>query len=241
MQWLKGHKKEILKSLLLVLIVGAMAGCGYGILRLCGFSSQEDFIRLRDDLGDSIWFWLVIAALQIFQVIFIPVSNQLVTVPCALCFQDELWKVFLTSWLSIWFATMILWAIGKFGGKKVLAWILGDKEQVDRCSKWLSRGWIFYPLGMLLPLPDDIVTVLAGTADFKFLVRWHLLVMHSRDRHRLLRVGMGLSHQVLVGLDCPLRWNCIALRCDILLLQNREEPRKRGGCQNGIEELTLGC
>jgi hypothetical protein len=94
MQWLKGHKKEILKSLLLVLIVGAMAGCGYGILRLCGFSSQEDFIRLRDDLGDSIWFWLVIAALQIFQVIFIPVSNQLVTVPCALCFQDELWKVF---------------------------------------------------------------------------------------------------------------------------------------------------
>ena len=168
MQWLKGHKKEILKSLLLILIVGAMAGCGYGILRLCGFSSQEDFIRLRDDLGDSIWFWLVIAALQIFQVIFIPVSNQLVTVPCALCFQDELWKVFFTSWLSIWFATMILWAIGKFGGKKVLAWILGDKEQVDRCSKWLSRGWIFYPLGMLLPLPDDIVTVLAGTADFKF-------------------------------------------------------------------------
>ena len=64
---------------------------------------------------------------------------------------------------------MILYFVGRWGGKKLLSWILSDKEQTERCANWLKKGWIFYPLGMLLPLPDDIVTTLAGTAKMNFL------------------------------------------------------------------------
>ena len=165
---IKKHRKQILKILLIIVVIIAMAIGGYFILKACGFTTKEDIEVLRDNLGDSVWFWVIIGSLQVFQVIFIPVSNQIITIPCALVFYNELWKVFLTSWLAIWLATLILYFIGRWGGAKLLGWVLGDKEQVDKCSKWLNKGWVFYPLGMLLPLPDDIITALAGTAKFKF-------------------------------------------------------------------------
>lgn len=157
--------KIILKSLLIVIILASIAIGVYFILRACGFTTAEQFIGLRDRLGESIWFWLIIALLQIVQVIFIPVSNQIITIPLALIFPtNELWKVWLCSWLAIWVATLILYVIGRLGGKKLLGWLLSDKEQAEKCANWLKRGWVFYPLGMLLPLPDDIITILAGTS-----------------------------------------------------------------------------
>lgn len=165
----KNNKSVILKALLIVAIIGVIAVSGYFILRACGFTTADDFIALRNKLGDSWVFWLVIALLQIFQVIFIPISNQIITVPLALIFQiSDLWKVFLCSWLSIWFATLILYIIGRFGGKKVLGWLFKDQEQVEKCANFINRGWVFFPLGMLLPLPDDIVVILAGTGKMKF-------------------------------------------------------------------------
>lgn len=158
----------ILKSLLIIAIFAVLAVSTYFILRACGFTTKEDFVRLRNDLGDTIWLWIIIGAFQIVQVIFIPISNQIITVPCALVFNDELWKVWLTSWISIWLATLILYVLGRWGGEKILKWLLKDKEQVNRCTRFINRGWIFFPLGMLLPLPDDIVTVLAGTGKMKF-------------------------------------------------------------------------
>lgn len=165
----KNNWKTILKTLLIVVIIAAIAVSGYFILRACGFTTAEDFKALRDRLGDSFVFWLVVGLLQIFQVIFIPVSNQIITVPLAVIFPvDQLWKVFLCSWLSIWIATIILYFIGRFAGKKILNFVLSDKDKTERCANFLKRGWVFYPLGMLLPLPDDIITVLAGTAKMNF-------------------------------------------------------------------------
>lgn len=154
----------VLRCLLLLVILASLAVGFYFTLRACGFTSAEEYLKLRDELGDTVWLWFVIGSLQVVQVIFIPISNQVVTVPCALVFNNELWKVWLTSWISIWIATMILYFIGRWGGKRLLKWILNDEEQTEKCSNWLKKGWVFYPIGMLLPLPDDIVTTLAGTA-----------------------------------------------------------------------------
>lgn len=170
MGWLKKHKSQILKTLLIIGIIAVIGVSCYFLLRGLGFTNKDKFIELRNKLGDSVWFWLIIAGLQIFQVIFIPISNQIITVPLALMFPtNELWKVFLCSWLSIWVATLILYLIGRLGGKKILGWVLKDKEQVEKCTNWLKKGRFYYVAGMLLPLPDDIVTVVAGTSGFGFL------------------------------------------------------------------------
>ncbi len=172
--------KTVLKSLMLVGIIAVIAGLAYLVLRLCGFTTVDDFRALRDNLGDSFVFWVVIVALQVVQVVFIPISNQIVTVPVALLFPDELWKVFLSSWAGIFIGSVILYFIGRFGGQKILGWILSDKEKAESCSEWMKKGRAFYPMGMLIPfVPDDVLTTLAGTAKFKF---WYVLLVVAVTR-----------------------------------------------------------
>lgn len=166
--FLTKYRPTIIKSFILLVIFVVMTIIAYLILRWLGFTTIEDFQHLRSDLGDSVYFWIIIGLLQIIQVIFIPISNQIITVPIAIVFNDQLWKVWVTSWLSIWLATLLLYWIGRAGGGKLLQWLLNDEEQTKKIVKWLNRGWIFYPLGMLLPLPDDLVTILSGTAKMNF-------------------------------------------------------------------------
>lgn len=168
-QFFKKYKTAIIRSLIIVVVFITITLIAYLILRWAGLTTEEDFRRLRGQLGDSVYFWIIIGLLQIVQVIFIPVSNQIITVPIAIVFNDQLWKVWLTSWLSIWLATIWLYWIGRAGGGKLLEWLISDKEQTAKIVNWLKRGWIFYPLGMLLPLPDDLVTILSGTAKMNFI------------------------------------------------------------------------
>ena len=192
-------RNKIIKTIITVLIIACIAvGC-YFILKAFGFTDAEKMNDLKVKLGDSFLFWFIVSMLQIFQVIFVPVSNQIITIPLALCFKDELWKVFLVSWLSIWVATLILYFIGRFGGRKLLKWILNDEEQVEKCSNFLKKGWMFYPIGMLLPLPDDIVTVLSGTARFNF---WFVFVCSLFTRAVDISIsvwGFGLLTQYWWG------------------------------------------
>ncbi len=167
-EFLKKYKSSIIKTIIVIAILVAIAVGVYFILRACGFTKAEDYIALKNKFGDSVVFWLIVGLLEIVQVIFVPLTNQIITVPVAMVFNDELWKVWLTAWISIWLATLILYWIGRVGGPKLLKWILNDKEQVEKCTNFLNRGWIFYPIGMILPLPDDVITTLAGTAKMNF-------------------------------------------------------------------------
>ena len=112
------YKNIIIRLLIVCLVILLMIGIGYLILYSLGFTTSESLLALRDKLGDSPLFWLIIGLCQIFQVIFIPITNQIITVPLALIFQDELWKVFLTSFVSIYLATIILYLICRFSGPK---------------------------------------------------------------------------------------------------------------------------
>ena len=209
-EFLKKYKGTIIKSIIVFVILVAIAIGAYFILRACGFTTAEDFIELRDKIGDNVFFWLIIGLLQIIQVIFIPLTNQIITVPLAIVFNNELWKVWITSWVSIWIATLILYWIGRTGGKKVLAWILNDEEQTERCTRWLNRGWIFYPICMLLPLPDDVITTLAGTAKMKF---WFVLICSFITR------GIDTACSVYgFGYLAKFWWGWIILAVGIILL-----------------------
>lgn len=167
-EFIKKYKSSIIKTIIVIAVLAAIAVGVYFILRACGFTKAEDYIALKNKFGDSVVFWLIVGLLEIIQVIFVPLTNQIITVPVAMVFNDELWKVWLTAWISIWLATLILYWIGRVGGPKLLKWILNDQEQVEKCTNFLNRGWIFYPIGMILPLPDDVITTLAGTAKMNF-------------------------------------------------------------------------
>lgn len=162
-------KKTILKFALLILIVATIAVGTYFILRACGFTTVDDFLRLRNQLGDSIWFWAIIVVLQIVQVVFIPISNSLISAPVAVIFSNELWKVFLSSWVGICIGTIILYFIGKYAGGKLLNFVLGDKDKAEKLKGFMKQGKAFFVIGDVIPvIPNDVLTVLAGMSGYSF-------------------------------------------------------------------------
>lgn len=162
--------KTIGKAAIVAGILTSIVTLAYFILKWCGFTDME---LLRESLGNTVWLYVAICLLQTFQVVFIPISNQIITIPACLVFKDHLAMVFLASWAGIELGTIILYFLGRYGGKKVIAWVLSDKKKADKCSEWLNKGNWLYPIGMLIPfLPDDILTTLAGTAKYNF---WYVL------------------------------------------------------------------
>lgn len=165
----KNIKSIILKALLVAVIIAAIAGISYLILYSLGFTTVEKFEELKASLGDSFLFWAIVSLLQAFQVVFIPISNQIITIPIALLFNNELWKVFLSSWSGITIGSIALYFIGKYGGHRVLSWILSDKEKASELTNKLRTKRMFYPIGMLIPIiPDDLLTTLTGMCGFGF-------------------------------------------------------------------------
>lgn len=181
---MKKDKKKLLKIVgkfaIIVLVLCAIAGAAYGILYACGFTTVDKFVELRDSMGESVWFWAIIVLLQAFQVVFIPISNQIISAPVSVLFNNELWKVFLSSFIGIEIGTIALFFIGRFGGEKIIKWILGDEEKTEKCKIFMQKGKAFYPLGMLVfIIPDDILTTLAGSAKYNF---WYVLIMSAITR-----------------------------------------------------------
>ena len=227
-QFFQKYKTTIIKSLIVVAVFLLITLIAYLILRWSGLTTEQDFRNLRDELGDNVYFWIFIGLLQIVQVIFIPVSNQIITVPIAIVFNDQLWKVWLTSWISIWLATLLLYWIGRVGGGKLLEWLLKDKEQTEKIVNWLNRGWVFYPLGMLLPLPDDLVTILSGTAKMKFTFIFFCSLLTRGIDTATSTFGYGLLSKYWWGwIVMVVAWLLFALLTFFFWKLNQKRVKKR--------------
>ena len=168
-------KKYILKTIgkfaILIGVIAAIAIIFFLIFKLCGFTDMK---AMEQKLGNSFWLYFVICILQAVQVVFIPISNQIITVPACLVFNDHLLEVFLASWIGIVLGTIALYFLGRYGGDKILKWLLSDEEKAEECKDFLNRGNWLYPIGMCIPIiPDDILTTLAGAAKYNF---WFVLI-----------------------------------------------------------------
>lgn len=162
--------KKFLKILLIVCI---MLGIGltvyFAFKKLLPQNAESaDAVRSNINFG-----WLVLFVfLQVIQVIFVPLSGQIVTIPCLLIFKN--WQAFLISWIGISIGSIIMYFIGRSGGSKLLEWVVG-KEKAEKYSKFLSKGIFLFPITMLIPIfPDDIMSCCAGIAKLN---KWYCIAV----------------------------------------------------------------
>lgn len=157
-------KRKVLKIALIVAVLAVIVGIAWYLMK------KLDFQKLSDTFGNSFIFWLIITLLQVIQVVFIPISNQIITIPMVVMFPDKLLYVYLSSWIGITMGSIILYFIGRYGGVKIVAWVLGDKDKANNLSVKMNKTKFFYPIGMLIPvIPDDVLSTLAGMSKFNFL------------------------------------------------------------------------
>ena len=164
-------KKTVLKALLLLAIIVCMAGIVYGLMVLLGVETIEGLQQVVNSYG--IWAYAIIVLLQIVQVVFIPVSNQIITIPAIAVIG--ILPAFICSWIGIECGTIILYFIGRKGGGKLLAWLLSDKEKAKKFEELVRTRRLFYIIGMVIGvIPDDLLTTVAGLAKLNF---WYVLIV----------------------------------------------------------------
>lgn len=164
-------KKLILKASLVLLIFVAMALLVFGLMKLLKVDTIDGLREMVNSYG--VWAYCIIILLQIVQVILIPVSNQVITIPAIAVVG--IWQAFFCSWIGIEIGTIVLYFIGRNGGGKFLTWLLSDKEKADKFGHLVKTRKLFYPVGMLIGvIPDDLLTTLAGVGKLNF---WYVLIV----------------------------------------------------------------
>ena len=164
-------KKLLTKMLIIVIVIAVMASAVYGLMVALGVNTIDG---LREAVAQYGWWaYAIIVVLQIIQVVFIPISNQIITIPAIAVIG--VWPAFFCSWIGIEIGTIALYLIGRYGGGPLLRWLISDKDKVDKFKKMVTERKLFYPVGMLIGvIPDDLLTTVAGVARISF---WYVLIV----------------------------------------------------------------
>lgn len=126
---------------------------------LSNFNSIENIRKYFEGFG--IWAWAIFLAIQIAQVVILPIPGQITTIAGVIIFGP--WITFVISSIAIMLGSTICFAMGRLIGSK-LAYKLFDKELVEKYRNLLAKkGKVLLPIMFLFPIfPDDMLCFVAG-------------------------------------------------------------------------------
>ena len=110
---------------------------------------------------------IVFIAVQFLQVVILPIPSTVTVVAGSALFGPLLGSVY--SLIGILLGSFTAFAVGRFAGYRVVAWLVG-KETLD---KWLDKikgkDKIFLSAMFVLPVfPDDVLCFVAGLSSMSF-------------------------------------------------------------------------
>ena len=87
--------------------------------------------------------YIIFILLQIIQVVFLPINGIIFTIPAIIIYGPT--KSFLLCFVGIMLGSIAMFYIGKFGGCKILKWIVGDKA-ANKYIQSLAKGKYLLPI-----------------------------------------------------------------------------------------------
>ena len=110
---------------------------------------------------------LVFVAIQISQVLLVPIPAAIITIAGAAIWGPLVGG--LLDSLGVLIGSIISFFVGKIFGKKVVSYVVGDKTANKYAQILNERGKFFLIYAFLLPLfPDDILCLIAGMTTMQF-------------------------------------------------------------------------
>ncbi len=168
----KNTWKSILKlSFVCLIIVGICVGA-YFLAKAFGINSIEGIQKV---CNNSIVGALIFFAIQVFQVLFLPIGNLAFTIPAGIIFGPV--KGFLITWLGITVGSILMYYVGRYGGGKLLNWIVG-KDKAEHYKKIIEKATYLLPVILLIPIfPDDVICASAGLGKIKAPFFWITIII----------------------------------------------------------------
>ena len=162
------NKTFFFKILLVLTIFLIFIVVGYIILKTTGLIEKVnsvDKIRKIVERG-GVFSFLIFMLLQILQTTILQIPSIIVTLAGTVIFGR--WTAFILSFVSVMLGSLIMFWIGRKGGRKFLNWFAG-KESADKWIEKMSHGKYLFFLMMMFPLfPDDILCAVAGVTNMSF-------------------------------------------------------------------------
>lgn len=163
-------KKTIIRALITLAVLGLLILIGYFIFKSLGLTniSKEQLQEKLSSYGALAP--LAFIVLSFLQVTFIPIPS-IVTILVG-NYLFGFWLSLLYSFIGIILGSLNAFFLGRVFGKKVVYWIVGDKDLVEYyLSKLKNRETILLFFMFLLPMfPDDALCGIAGITKIETLV-----------------------------------------------------------------------
>lgn len=157
-----------LRLFLTITVLLAIVVSGYIIIKITGIWNKINSIEKLKSIVEKggMFSFGVFILLQILQTTVLQVPAIFVTIAGTLVFGP--WKTFILSFVAVMIGSLIMFLIGRKGGKKFLNWLCG-KEKAEHWIKKMTNGKYLFFLMMVFPLfPDDILCVVAGMTNMSF-------------------------------------------------------------------------
>jgi len=170
------RRKIIRGSITLVIFIGLFLAI-FLLLYYHGVFSRQNSVEEIKRLINAYpgYSYLIFTIIQYLQVVILPIPAAITTTAGVIVFGA--WTAFGLSYLACMLGSLTAFFIGRFLGKKVIMWIVGE-DDLNKWSTKLAGGKYTYFLMMLFPIfPDDILCFIVGTTDitFKFFLITNLL------------------------------------------------------------------
>ena len=159
---------KILRLFLTITIFLVLFVVAYAIIKFTGIWDKINSIEKLKKIVESggMFSFVVFVILQILQTTILQIPSILVTLAGLLIFGK--WKAFILSFVSIIIGSIIMFWIGRKGGRKFINFLVGE-ENANKWVQKMSSGKYLFFLMMIFPLfPDDILCAVAGVTDMNF-------------------------------------------------------------------------
>lgn len=217
------YKKKILEILIIVGVLILISFVSMILLRAFGVIYYDDGMKINTELFDSFknsWYGSIIIIL--IQVIitnllcFIPGASMAFILLLQTLYSNP-WQAFFIAFLGVLISSTMMYLIGRIGGYRVCAKILGDKD-CEKASELLNdKGVIYFPIMMLFPLfPDDALVMIAGT--LKMSLKWFIPSNVIGRGVGVATIVFGLASIPYDKFTTPWHWIGFVLICAILII-----------------------
>ena len=155
-------KKIILRAGISVLVILAIVGIGYLVLRAFGLTEldREDIQQMVEDTGALAP--IVFIVISFLQVTFVPIPSTVTVLAGSYIFGAV--ESFFYSYVGIFFGALVAFELGRGVGRPFAAWVAGGGDTLD---SWVARLkgrehallWIMFFCPFF---PDDLLCTIAG-------------------------------------------------------------------------------
>lgn len=170
----KETKHKLIKGGIAILVIATFFISMWIICKSLGLTSIDGIKTLV--LRGGAWSAVLYIGLYIILCIilcFVPGTSMLM-IGAGVALFGANWKTFLMCFAGVVISSLIMDVLGRFGGSKIICFIVGQKSYDEAINLLSSKGAIYVPIMYLLPLfPDDAICMCCGMIKVKWWV--HLI------------------------------------------------------------------